>query len=44
MTCDWILGDKGYDPEAIIEPSQKHGAVPVIPRSKCSKVGNDPID
>lgn len=38
------LIDRGYDNEALREQIRDKNAIPVIPRKKSSKVGNDDID
>jgi len=41
---DFVIADKGYDSEAIRETVRGRNSVPVIPRKKNSKTGNDDID
>jgi len=41
---DYIIADRGYDSEALREMIRNKNAIPVIPRKKNSKVGNDDID
>ena len=41
---DYIIADKGYDSEAIRELIRDKEAIPVIPRRKNSKTGNDDMD
>ena len=41
---DYIIADRGYDSEALREQIRDKNAIPVIPRKKNSKVGNDDID
>lgn len=41
---DYIIADRGYDSEALRDKIGDKGAIPVIPRKKNSKVGNDDID
>ena len=42
--ADYVIADKGYDSEATREVIRKCGAIPIIPRKKNSKIGNDDID
>jgi len=42
--ADYIIADRGYDSEALREQIRGKNAIPVIPRKKNSKVGNDDID
>jgi transposase len=42
--ADYIIADKGYDSEDLRIQIRNKGAIPVIPRKKNSKVGNDDID
>ncbi len=41
--ADYIIADRGYDSEALREQIRDKKAIPVIPRKKNSKVGNDDI-
>ena len=41
---DYIIADKGYDSEVLREQIRDNNAIPVIPRKKNSKEGNDDID
>ena len=43
-SSDYIIADRGYDSEALREQIRDKNAIPVIPRKKNSKVGNDDID
>jgi len=43
-SSDYIIGDRGYDSEALREQIRNKNAIPVIPRKKNSKVGNADID
>lgn len=40
----YVVADKGYDSEKLREYVQEKGAIPVIPRRKSNKKGNDDID
>ena len=40
----YVVADKGYDSERLRVHIQEKGAIPVIPRRKNSKMGNDDID
>lgn len=42
--ADYVIADKGYDSEATRDVIKNTGAIPVIPRKKNSKIGNDDID
>lgn len=42
--ADYIVADRGYDSEELRDQIRNKGAIPVIPRKKNSKVGNDDID
>ena len=41
---DYIVADKGYDSEPLRVQIKEKGSIPVIPRKKNSKTGNDDID
>jgi transposase len=41
---DYTIADKGYDSEALREQIRKKCSIPVIPRKKNSKIGNDDMD
>ena len=41
---EFVIADKGYDSEPIRENVRKNNSVPIIPRKRNSKVGNDDID
>jgi transposase len=42
--ADYIVADKGYDSEELRILIREKGSIPVIPRKKNSKTGNDDID
>jgi len=42
--ADYIVADRGYDSEGLRHQIRDKGSIPVIPRKKNSKVGNDDID
>lgn len=42
--ADYIIADKGYDCEPLREQIKAKEAIPVIPRKKNSKVGNEDVD
>jgi len=42
--ADYIIADRGYDSEDLRTQIIDKGTIPVIPRKKNSKVGNDDID
>lgn len=42
--AEYVIGDKGYDSEAIREPIEKRGSKTVIPRKSHSKKGNKDMD
>lgn len=42
--ADYVIADRGYDSETLREQIRDKNAIPVIPRKKNSKVGNDDID
>jgi len=42
--ADYIIADKGYDSEAIREQIKQTGAIPMIPRRKNNKLGNQDMD
>ena len=41
---EFIIGDKGYDSEALRVQITEQGAVPIIPRKVNSKIGNHDVD
>jgi len=41
---DYVVADKGYDSEPLREYVENGGSIPVIPRKKNSKTGNNDID
>ena len=41
---DYVIGDKGYDSEALREQIKARGSRPIIPRKKNSKRGNHEMD
>tara|TARA_R110001583_G_C5539269_1_gene399303 strand:+ start:134 stop:880 length:747 start_codon:yes stop_codon:yes gene_type:complete len=41
---NYVVADKGYDSENFRTQIQDKGAIPVIPRRKSSKIGNDDVD
>ncbi len=41
---DYIIADKGYDSDSIREKAQDTGAIPMIPKKKNSKMGNEHMD
>lgn len=41
---EFIIGDKGYDSEALRVQITEQGAVPIIPRKVNSKIGNDDME
>lgn len=43
-SLDYIIADRGYDSEVLREKIRDKNAIPIIPRKKNSKVGNDDID
>ncbi len=43
-SADYIIADRGYDSEALREQIRDKNTIPVIPRKKNSRVGNDDID
>lgn len=42
--ADYTIADKGYDSESVRELIRSKGSVPVIPRKRNSKTGNDKLD
>lgn len=42
--ADYVVADKGYDSEDLRDQIRAKGAIPIIPRKKNSKTGNDDID
>lgn len=42
--AEYVIADKGYDSEEIREMIRKKGSIPIIPRKKNSKTGNEGID
>ncbi len=42
--ADYVIGDKGYDSEALRNQIEAQGATAVIPRKTNSKTGNDDMD
>ena len=42
--ADYVIADRGYDCEATRNLIKESGAMPIIPRKKNSKIGNDDID
>ena len=40
----YVIADKGYDSKKFRSHIKEQGAIPVIPRRKNSKMGNDDID
>ena len=43
-SADYIIADRGYNSEDVRTQIIDQGAIPVIPRKKNSKVGNDDVD
>lgn len=41
---DYVVADKGYDSEVLRDYVKNEGAIPVIPRRKNNKTGNDDVD
>ena len=42
--ADYVIADRGYDSEAIRHFIEERHSIPVIPRKKNSKIGNDSMD
>ena len=43
-SSDYKIADRGYDSEPLRNQISDQGSIPIIPRKKNSKVGNDAID
>lgn len=41
---EFIIADRGYDSEKLREIIKKRGSIPIIPRKRNSRIGNDDID
>ncbi len=41
---DYTIADKGYESEKLREQIRKKGSIPILPRKKNSKTGNDDMD